>query len=145
MTKLALLTAFFCYTVIGFSQDNIARLTVLIGAHIEFNFNTLDHYNNGIRIEDGTTIGITMSEISPAVLTGWHIDMQTFMGELTINGSGGNTLPLNAVQVEATDANGNLAAATFTGLQDLSVAPGVLLMSTVDPCSHTRRSKYASN
>lgn len=133
MTKLIVLITFVFSTMIGLSQDNVARLTVLIGSHIEFNFNTLDHFNNGIRIEDGTTIGITMSEISPAVLTGWHIDMQAFMGEVTINGTGGNTLPLNAVQIEATDANGNLATATFTGLQDLSVAPGVLLMSTVDP------------
>jgi hypothetical protein len=31
----------------------------------------MDDYYNGIRIEDGTTIGITMSGILPAVLTGW--------------------------------------------------------------------------
>jgi len=132
MTRLTLLFIFILSNIIGVAQDNVARLTVLIGSHIEFNFNTLDNYNNGIRIEDGTTIGITMSEISPAILTGWHIDVQTFMGEVTINGSGGNTLPLNAIQIEATDANGNLATATFTGLQDLSVAPGALLMSTID-------------
>ena len=133
MAKLTVLVIFVLSPLIGVSQDNVARLTVLIGSRIEFNFNTLDHYNNGIRIEDGTTIGITMSEISPAILTGWHIDMQTFMGEVAINGSGGNTLPLDAIQIEATDANGNLATASFTGLKDLAVAPGVLLMSTVDP------------
>lgn len=117
----------------GFSQDNVARLTTIIGSHIEFNFNTLDDYNNGIRIENGTTLGITMSELAPAVLTGWHIDVQAFMGAVTIDGSGGNTLPLNTIQIEATDANGNLATATFTGLQDLAIAPGATLMSTVDP------------
>ena len=84
MTRLTLLFIFILSNIIGVAQDNVARLTVLIGSHIEFNFNTLDNYNNGIRIEDGTTIGITMSEISPAILTGWHIDVQTFMGEVTI-------------------------------------------------------------
>ncbi len=133
MDKLFCVALFFFSTFGVFAQDNVARLTVLIGSHIVFNFNTLDHYNNGVRIEDGTTIGITMSEIGPAVTTGWHIDMQTFMGEEVINGSGGNTLPLDAIQIEATDANGNLAGATFTGLQDLAVSPGALLMTTVDP------------
>lgn len=117
----------------GLAQDNVARLTTIIGSHIEFNFNSLDDYNNGIRIQDGTTLGITMSEIAPAVLTGWHIDVQSFMGAPTIDGAGGSTLPLNTIQVEATDANGNLATATFTGLQDLAITPGATLMSTVDP------------
>ena len=78
------------------AQDNVARLTTLIGSRIEFNFNTMDDYYNGIRIEDGTTIGITMSGILPAVLTGWHIDAQAFMGATEIVGSGGNILPLVA-------------------------------------------------
>lgn len=117
----------------GMSQDNVARLTTLIGSRIEFNFNTMDDYYNGIRIEDGTTIGITMSGIPPAVLTGWHIDAQAFMGATQIDGAGGNFLPLNAIQIEATDANGNLATATFFGMQDLAVAPGFTLVSTIDP------------
>ena len=133
MRKLLLLSLLGFTSFISFSQDNVARLTVIIGSHIEFNFTSLDHYNTGLTITDGTTIGITMSEIAPAVLTGWHIDVQTFMGQATIDGSGGNTLPLNTIQIEATDANGNLATAAFTGLQDLSVAPGATLMSTIDP------------
>ncbi len=120
-------------SIFGWTQDNTARLTTIIGSHIEFNFNTLDNYNNGIRITNGTTIGVAMEAIAPAVLTGWHIDVQSFLSQPTLDGSGGNTLPLNTIQVEATDANGNLATATFNGLQDLAVAPGNTLMSTVDP------------
>ena len=114
------------------AQDNVARLTTIIGSHIEFNFNSLDKYNTGITVTNGTTIGITMSEIAPAVLTGWHLDFQTWMGQPTIDGAVGNTLPLNTIQIEATDANGNLAAAVFNGLQDLAVSPGNTLMSTTD-------------
>jgi len=133
MGKLICFTLLVFGNLIALAQDNVARLTTIIGSRIEFNFNSLDDYNSGIRFEDATTIGVTMSEIAPAVLTGWHIDMQTFLGDASIDGSGGNTLPLNAIQVEASDANGNLATATFTGLQDLAVAPGALLMTTADP------------
>ena len=115
------------------AQDNVARLTTIIGSHIEFNFNSIDNYTNGIRIDDGTTLGITMSAIAPSILTGWHIDMQAFSGATSIDGDGGAILPLNTIQIEATDANGNLSGATFNGLQDLAVAPGATLMSTIDP------------
>lgn len=116
------------------AQDNEARLTVLIGSHIEFNFNTLDKYTNGIRIPNGTTFGIHMVDLTGGTLLGWHIDFQSFLAQPTIDGSNiANTLPLNTIQVEATDANGNLGTAVFTGLQDLAISPGHTLMSTTDP------------
>lgn len=139
MTRFYLKVVFFFVIVfnlnfIGKAQDNEARLTVLIGSHIEFNFNTLNKYNTGIRIDNGTTFGIHMVDLTGGTLTGWHIDFQSFLAQPTIDGSNaGNTLPLNTIQVEATDANGNLATATFTGLQDLAVAPGNTLMTTADP------------
>lgn len=116
----------------SFSQpDNFARLTTIIGSHIEFNFNTLDKYNNGITITDGTTLAVTMTDLPTAnTVVGWHIDVQSYLAQPTIDGAGGNFLPLNTIQIEATDANGNLAAATFFGLQDLAVAPGATLMTT---------------
>ncbi len=133
MRQLFLILFISFYCALGFTQDNSARLTTIIGSRIEFNFNTLDNYNNGIRITNGTTLGISMSEIAPAVLTGWHVDVQAFSGQVALDGSGSNTLPLNSIQIEATDANGNLATALFNGLQDLAVAPGNTLMSTIDP------------
>lgn len=114
-------------------QDNTARLTTLIGSHIEFNFNSIDKYRNGIRVTDGTTLGISMEDLTGGTLTGWHIDVQSFLSQPTIDGGGGNSLPLNVIQIEATDASGNLGTASFNGLQDLSIAPGNELMSTTDP------------
>ena len=118
-------------TVMG--QDNTARLTTLIGSHIEFNFNTIDKYRNGIRITDGTTLGISMEDLTGGTLIGWHLDVQSFLSQPTIDGGGGNSLPLNVIQIEANDASGNLGTATFNGLQDLSIAPGNELMNTTDP------------
>ena len=113
-------------------QDNVARLTVLIGSHIEFNFNSLQRYENGIQIPDGTTFGITMVDLTAGTLTGWHIDAQTYLGAVDLVGAAGNTLPSETIQIEATDANGNLGGATFFGLQDLSPV-GATLMETNDP------------
>lgn len=113
------------------AQDNYARLTVLIGSHIEFNFNSLDKYNSGMQITDGTTLGVAIGEIAPAVMTGWHLDVQTWMGATDLTGSTGATLPSETIQIMATDANGNLGTAIFTGLQDLTAA-GATLMSTND-------------
>lgn len=113
------------------AQDNYARLTVLIGSHIEFNFNTLDKYNNGIQIPDGTTLGVAIGEIAPAVMTGWHLDVQTYLGATDLMGSTGALLPSETIQIEATDANGNLGTAVFTGPMDLTAA-GSTLMSTID-------------
>jgi hypothetical protein len=115
------------------AQDNTARLTTLIGSHIEFNFNSIDKYRNGIRITDGTTLGVSMEDLTGGTLTGWHLDFQSFLSQPTIDGGGGNTLPLNTIQIEATDASGNLGTATFNGLQDLAIAPGNELMNTIDP------------
>jgi len=132
MSNRLFLLLFLCYGNLR-AQDNVARLTTIIGSHIEFNFNSIDNYTNGIRIDEGTTLGITMSAIAPFVLTGWHIDVQAFSGATSIDGDGGAILPLNTIQIEASDANGNLSGATFNGLQDLGIAPGVTLMSTIDP------------
>lgn len=113
------------------AQDNYARLSLLIGSHIEFNFNSLANYNNGIQFLDGTTLGVSIGEIAPAVMTGWHLDVQTWMGAANLVGSTGATLPSETIQIMATDANGNLGTAIFTGLQDLTPA-GATLMSTTD-------------
>jgi len=131
-----LLVFLFILTLQSFNivaQDNTARLTTLIGSHIEFNFNSIDKYRNGIRITDGTTLGISMANLGGATLIGWHLDVQSFLSQPTIDGGGGNSLPLNIIQIEATDASGNLGTATFNGLQDLSIAPGNELMNTTDP------------
>ena len=133
MYSFLLFLCLYAFHLDGVAQDNSARLTTLIGSHIEFNFNSIDKYRNGIRVQDGTTLGISMTDLTGGTLTGWHIDMQSFLSQPTIDGGGGNSLPLNVIQVEATDANGNLGTASFNGLQDLSISPGNELMNTNDP------------
>lgn len=130
---LVILLCFTLHTFEAVGQDNTARLTTLIGSHIEFNFNSIDKYRNGIRITDGTTLGISMEDLSGGTLIGWHLDVQSFLSQPTLDGGGGNSLPLNIIQIEATDASGNLGTANFNGLQDLSIAPGNELMNTTDP------------
>jgi hypothetical protein len=114
-------------------EANYARLVVIYGNSIPFNFNTIDNYKSGIRIDDGTILGISMvdSVANLPTVHGFDLNMRTFNGQVTIQGSGGNSLPLSAIEVEATDFSG-LGGAMFTGLQPLS--PGwTQLVQYTDP------------
>lgn len=105
-----------------FAQEaNYARLVVIYGNNIPFNFNTISDYENGIRIEDGTILGITMVDSASNLPTvhGFDLQMKTFNGQAVIQGSGANSLPLNSIEVEASDFSG-LGAAIYSGLQPLS-------------------------
>lgn len=126
----------------GFAQAqdwNTARLSVLSGGSIPFYFNTLDKYNNGIEITNGTVLGITISDLPTeppifgSTLTGWQLDFNSYNGQTDLQGSGANTLPLNTIQLEATNNLGlNPADATYYGYKDLTVG-GETLMETVHP------------
>lgn len=140
MGKFYLLSFFYLLSNFGLAQhSNTARLTTLIGSHIEFNFSSINQYNNGIKITNGTTIGITIADITlatlpgtePTALVGWSVEVQAYNGQTDIAGTGANILPLNTIQIEATDANGTLSGATFNGMQDLSTTPAVLLSTAV--------------
>jgi hypothetical protein len=120
---LLLLFSIFFYQV-SFSQEfNFARLVLIYGGDIPFYFNSIDSYKDGIRIEDGTILGITMvdSVSNPPTVLGFDLRMRTFNGQSVIQGSGTNTLPLNTIEVEATNLIG-LGAANYTGLQSLSTS-----------------------
>jgi len=126
----------FLISYAGLGQDNFARITNLIGSHIEFNFNSIDKYQNGITYTDGTTFGITMFNEPPGpVLTGWHLDFQSNLAQPTIDGAGGNFLPLNTIQVIATNAVGLAPspANIYNVAQDLTIGGNTLLTSTTIP------------
>ena len=119
---------------VSYAQEyNYARLVVIYGGNIPFHFNTIDDYKNGIRIEDGTYIGITMvdSVANSPTVQGFDLRFRSFNGQGTIDGSGGNFLPLNSIEVEATDLGG-LGAANFTGLQELMTG-WINLVEYTDP------------
>jgi hypothetical protein len=92
----------------GLSQEwNSARLTVLYGSSIPFNFNSLDKIKNGIEINLGTLIGISMADSSKVghKLEGFLLNFRSFNGQTNIKGDV-YTLPLNRLRVKAENALG---------------------------------------
>jgi len=107
------------------SQEyNYARLSVLYGNNISFNFRSISDYKDGIRIDNGTLLGITMADSNnvAATLEGFSLRFRAFNSQASIEGTAGN-LPLISIQLEATNSMGLPAPEAFyTGLQDLSTA-----------------------
>lgn len=122
------------YTNFSYGQEyNYARLVVIYGGTIPFHFNSIDDYKNGQRIEDGSYLGITMvdSVANNPTVQGFDLRFRSFNAQGSIDGSGANFLPLNAIEVEAVDLSG-LGAANFTGLQPLTTG-WVNLVEYTDP------------
>jgi len=120
----------------SFGQEyNYARLVVIYGGQIPFHFNSIDEYKNGIRIEDGTIIGVTMVDSVANVPTvmGFDLRFRSFNGQASIDGSSGNFLPLSTLELEAIDFGG-LGGALYTGLQPLT-AGWINLVQYTDPIS----------
>ena len=102
---------------VSYSQEyNYARLVVIYGNMIPFNFNSIQNYKDGIRVEDGTIFGVTMvdSVSNPPTVHGFDIQFRAFNGQAVIQGTGANSLPLNTIEVEATDFAG-LGGAIYSG------------------------------
>lgn len=108
-------------TLQGISQEwNSARLTLLYGSSIPFNFNTIDKIRNGIEIQTGTLIGISMADSNQVGhdLEGFDLNFRSFNGQANIRGDI-YSLPLNRIRVKAENSLG-LGGGTSTGYQDLS-------------------------
>ena len=68
-------------TGIVYSQEwNSARLTVLSGSSIPFNFNSIDKFKKGIEISNGTRLGITLADSSKVghTLEGFVLNFRAF-------------------------------------------------------------------
>ncbi|MDP4239747.1 MAG: hypothetical protein Q8904_09810 [Bacteroidota bacterium] len=105
----------------GFSQEwNSARLTVLSGSSIPFNFNTLDKIKNGIEITTGTLFGISMADSSKVghVLQGFVLNFRSFNSQTNIKGDV-YTLPLNRLRLKAQSVKG-LGSGSWYGYKDLT-------------------------
>ncbi len=110
----------------SFAQEwNYAHLSVIYGSPVPFNFMKINDYKNGIRIDGNTStvLGITLvdsaSNGSPTPI-GFDLQFRAYNAPPGIE-SNSNTLPLNTLQIEASN-NMGLGTATYTGLQDLSNA-----------------------
>jgi hypothetical protein len=110
---------------LGVIDYNSARLSLLTGSNLNFNFSSLNDYKNGITLEDFTVLGITICDctseigadpVAGSTITGWDLYMDT--DEPFLNGSPGNTLPLCFLEAEASTRNG-LVGVNYTGRQTL--------------------------
>jgi len=106
------------------SQEwNSARITVLYGSEIPFNFNTMDKIKNGIEIATGTTLGISLADSSKIGhdLEGFDLNFRSFNAQTNIKGDV-SVLPLNRIRVKAENGFGLVSQAPegSKGYQDLN-------------------------
>lgn len=121
MSILSALFLLFFFSKNGISQEwNAARLSVLYGSNIPFNFNTLDKIKNGIEISNGTQIGISLVDSNQVGhdLEGFELNFRSFNGQTDIKGDV-YTLPLNRIRIKAESSLG-LGAGISNGYQDLA-------------------------
>ncbi len=105
----------------SYSQEwNYARLSLLYGSDIPFNFNSIEKYRTGITINEGTILGITLADSSQAghTLEGFDLNIRTFNGATFIRGESSN-LSLDKIQIKAENYLG-LGAGFSYGYVDLS-------------------------
>jgi hypothetical protein len=105
---------------------NSARLSLLYGGSIPFNFNSIKVYSEGIEIEDGTILGITLTDNNEPGhdLQGFELTFRTFNGQTAISGAVYD-LPLNVIRVRA-ENNLGLVSGISEGYQDLDAASTLL-------------------
>ncbi len=118
--------------VVG-QEWNYARLSLLYGGSIPFNFNSIQKYNEGIEIIDGTVLGITLADSNQVGhdLEGFDLNFRTFNGQATIKGSV-DDLALDRIRVRA-ESNIGLGSGTSFGYQDLAATWSTLFSYTNIP------------
>lgn len=103
------------------SQEwNTARLSVLYGSTIPFNFTNIEKIKNGLEITNGTVFGISMADSSRVghILKGFVLSFRAFNYQNTLKGDVFN-LPLNRIRVKAENASG-LETGFSHGYKDLT-------------------------
>ena len=105
-----------------FAQEwNSARLTMLYGSSIPFNFNSISKIKNGITITPGTRLGISMADSAKVghVLQGFVLYSRAFNSQTNLRGEAANTLPLNKIRIKAENYLGLGDGITY-GFKDLT-------------------------
>ena len=121
-------------TGMAFSQEwNYARLALLYGGNIPFNFNSIKKYSEGIEILDGTLLGITLADSAQLGhdLTGFELNVRSFNGATEILGDVYN-LDLDVIRIKAENFVGFGFDFTTEGYQDLA-SGWTRLCSYLDP------------
>lgn len=116
-----LLILLILYTGNVFAQDwNSARLVLIYGSNIPFNFNSINRYTQGIEVEEGTILGISLAD-SIAGMTGFDLNMRAFNGATEILGDA-YSLDLDAIRIKAEVHQGFGAGLFSFGYLDLQSA-----------------------
>lgn len=112
---------------------NYARLSLLYGGQIPFNFNSIRKYTEGIEVIDGTILGITLADSNQVGrdLEGFDLNFRTFNGQAVIQGDV-FTLPLDRIRVRA-ENNLGLGSGTSFGYLDLESTWNTLFSYTNIP------------
>lgn len=99
---------------------NAARLNVLYGSSLPFNFGSLQKIKKGIEVQTGTRFGISLADSSKIghVLQGFVLYFRAFNNQANIKGDQ-YVLPLNKIRVKAENVIG-LESGYSYGYQDLS-------------------------
>jgi hypothetical protein len=100
---------------------NYARISLIYGGDIPFNFSSVRQINEGIEINEGTILGITLADSGQAghTLTGFDLNMRAFNGATEIRGEVYD-LDLNRIRVSAGNYLGFGPGFSSDGYQDLS-------------------------
>jgi hypothetical protein len=130
------LTGLFFSSLLSGQSWNSARLSLLYGGSIPFNFNSIKAYSEGIEIEDGTILGITLTDNNEPGhdLEGFDLTFRTFNGQTMISGAV-HELPLDVVRVKA-ENNLGLASGISFGYQDLEATSTTVFSYTSVPFSN---------
>lgn len=135
-------------------EFNSAALSILRGANLEFNFNTIDNYRNGIALNAATILGITICDCTSEVgvpsgdnyagstVDGYSIYFDT--DDANINGMSGSVLPLCMIEAEANIFQGfapnNITnSGTRVPLGAYPTAEGALFRESSAPATVTSR------
>ncbi len=92
---------------LSLSGQVTSRLTIQSGSNINFNFQLLDHYNNGVSYNNWTHLTVFFEDLGNP-LREWKLSVEATTP--VIQGDAGNSLPLNTIEFSIT---GDDAAATY--------------------------------
>lgn len=135
---------------VGVVDYNSARISILSGGSVDFNFLNIEDYKSGITLNNYTVLGITICNCNSSAgadpvagsnITGWDLYMDTDDTEFT-GSDPVNTLPLCFMEAEATIRSGMAGAGVnVTGRQTLAVegAADRIAFDDVAPATITDR------
>ena len=98
----------FLFSLSAFSQDGSVRVKVFSGSNLDFIFNSISDYKNGVTYPNYTILGIEATEGAPTDRTNWEVTVRAENASLPIpldgflhGSNNANTIPLSVIEVRA--------------------------------------------